>query len=208
MKDITLEKVDQIRERTGVSYEIAKEALTINKGDLLEALIYIENNVVVPFAETEKVKEENPAITGEEKGETVEEFKTWLKNTIEKGNISRIKIKKDDSVLVDVPVNAGIAAAVIAVILPPVLAFGVIAAVATKITIEITRCDGSVEVVNKYVKKAASEAKGKASEIAGIVKNKINNTKFDFINKKSNKVKSHDGDETVYTYTVNFKNEE
>lgn len=208
MKDITLEKVDQIRERTGVSYEIAKEALTINKGDLLEALIYIENNVVVPFAETEKVKEENPAITGEEKGETVEEFKTWLKNTIEKGNISRIKIKKDDSVLVDVPVNAGIAAAVIAVILPPVLAFGVIAAVATKITIEITRCDGSVEVVNKYVKKAASEAKGKASEIAGIVKNKINNTKFDFINKKSNKVKSHDGDETVYTYTVNFKDEE
>lgn len=208
MKDITLEKVDQIRERTGVSYEIAKEALTINKGDLLEALIYIENNVVVPFAETEKVKEENPAITGEEKGETVEEFKTWLKNTIEKGNISRIKIKKDDSVLVDVPVNAGIAAAVIAVILPPVLAFGVIAAVATKITIEITRCDGSVEVVNKYVKKAASEAKSKASEISGIVKNKINNTKFDFINKKSNKVKSHDGDETIYTYTVNFKDEE
>lgn len=208
MKDITLEKVDQIRERTGVSYEIAKEALTINKGDLLEALIYIENNVVVPFAETEKVKEENPEITGEEKDETVEEFKTWLKSVIEKGNISRIKIKKDDAVLVDVPVNAGIAAAVIAVILPPVLAFGVIAAVATKITIEITRCDGSVEVVNKYVKKAASEAKGKASEFAGIVKNKINNTKFDFINKKSNKVKSHGEDETVYTYTVNFKDEE
>lgn len=208
MKDITLEKVDQIRERTGVSYEIAKEALTINKGDLLEALIYIENNVVVPFAETEKVKEENPAIEGEEKGETVDEFKIWLKNIIEKGNISRIKIKKDDAVLVDVPVNAGIAAAVIAVIIPPVLAFGVIAAVATKITIEITRCDGSVEVVNKYVKKAASEAKGKASEFAGIVKSKINNTKFDFINKKSYKVKPHGGDETVYTYTVNFKEEE
>ena len=80
MKDITLEKVDQIRERTGVSYEIAKEALTINKGDLLEALIYIENNVVVPFAEKEKVKDENPVITGEEvKGETVDEFKAWLK---------------------------------------------------------------------------------------------------------------------------------
>ncbi|CUO90556.1 ubiquitin-associated domain-containing protein [Clostridium baratii] len=209
MKDITLEKVDQIRERTGVSYEIAKEALTINKGDLLEALIYIENNVVVPFAEKEKVKDENPVITGEEvKGETVDEFKAWLKNIIEKGNVSRIKIKKDEAVLVDVPVNAGIAAAVIAVILPPVLAFGVIAAVATKITIEITRCDGSVEVVNKYVEKAASEAKGKASEFAGIVKSKINNTKFDFINKKPNKVKSHDEDETVYTYTVNFKDEE
>ncbi|MGG7077948.1 DUF4342 domain-containing protein [Clostridium sardiniense] len=212
MKEITLEKVDQIRERTGVSYEMAKEALEANKGDVLEALIYIESNVVVPFAEEESSKynyaKGDSSNDGSKRGETIEELKSWLKDTIEKGNVSRIKVKKDDAILVDVPVNAGIAATVIAVIIPPILAFGVIAAVATKLTIEITRCDGSVEVVNKYVEKAAVEVKGKAFEIADIVKDKFNNKKSDFKNIKANRKNSHTDDETVYTYTVNFEDKE
>lgn len=209
MKEITLEKVDQIRERTGVSYEVAKEALESNNGDVLEALIYIENNVIVPFAEEKSFKynyiKGNSSNNEAKRGETIDELKLWLKDIIEKGNVSRIKVKKDDTVLVDVPVNAGIAATVIAVIIPPILAFGVIAAVATKLTIEITRCDGSVEVVNKYVEKAAGEVKGKAFEIAGIVRDKFNNTKNNFKNKQTNKHIVYTGDDTVYTYTVNFE---
>lgn len=204
MKEITLEKVDQLRERTGVSYEMAKKALTITNGDVLEALIYIENNVVVPFAEEDSLKEDKE----EKKGETIDEFKSWLKEIIEKGNVSRIKVKKDEKVIVDVPVNAGIAATVIAVILPPILAFGVIAAVATKLTIEITRVDGSVEVVNKYIEKAAGEAKNKAYEIADIVKDKFNSTKKDLKNKKNTKHKVYNEGEAVYTYTVNFEEKE
>ena len=42
MENVTLEKVDMVRERTGVSYEKAKEALEVCEGDVLEALIYIE----------------------------------------------------------------------------------------------------------------------------------------------------------------------
>ena len=202
MKEITLEKVDEIRRRTGVSYKIAKEALELNGGDVLEALIYIENNVVVPFAEENNFKDDNS-----KKSENIEEFKAWLKNIIEKGNVSRIKVKKDDTTLVDVPVNAGIAAAVIGVIVPPILAFGVIATVATKLTIEITKCDGSVEVVNKYVEKAAGEVKDKAYEFAGIVKDKFKNTKDNIKNEQINKNKSYNTDDTVYTYTVNFDDE-
>ena len=70
MKEITLEKVDEIRRRTGVSYKIAKEALELNGGDVLEALIYIENNVVVPFAEENNFKDDNS-----KKSENIEEFK-------------------------------------------------------------------------------------------------------------------------------------
>lgn len=202
MKEITLEKVDEIRRRTGVSYKIAKEALELNGGDVLEALIYIENNVVVPFAEENNFKDDNS-----KKSENIEEFKAWLKNIIEKGNVSRIKVKKDDTTLVDVPVNAGIAAAVIGVIVPPILAFGVIATVATKLTIEITKCDGSVEVVNKYVEKAAGEVKDKAYEFAGIVKDKFKNTKDNIKNEQINKNKSYKTNDTVYTYTVNFDDE-
>ena len=43
---------------------------------------------------------------------SIEELKAWFKQIIEKGNVTRIKIKKDDRELIDIPVNAGIAAGV------------------------------------------------------------------------------------------------
>lgn len=45
-----------------------------------------------------------------------------LKDLINKGNVTRIKVSKDGKKLVDVPVNAGIAAGVIAIVIPPILA--------------------------------------------------------------------------------------
>ena len=43
--DITLEKVDQVRERTGVSYAEAKNALEISNGDVLNAIILLEEKL-------------------------------------------------------------------------------------------------------------------------------------------------------------------
>ena len=43
MEKISLEHVDQVIERTGVSYSKAKEALEYSNGDVLEAIIYLEN---------------------------------------------------------------------------------------------------------------------------------------------------------------------
>lgn len=198
MEKISLESVDKVKERTGVSYSKAKEALEFSGGDVLDAIIFIENQNDNNY--TEETEESN--------GQSIEEFKIWLKELIRKGNVARIKIKKDDNVLADVPVNAGIAVSVIAIIMPSVLAFGVIAAVATKITIEITKVDGSVEIVNKYVSKAADEVKEKANEFADAVKNKFNEVKEDVSNKKSSKEqKVYTGDETVYSYTVNFEDD-
>ena len=39
-----LEKLDKLRERANVSYEEAKEALTISNGDLLDAIVYLEKS--------------------------------------------------------------------------------------------------------------------------------------------------------------------
>lgn len=197
MKQISLEKVDLVIDRTGVTYAKGKEALEATEGDVLEAIIYIENQSKGFDTSNDETKEKFKI-----KGESLEEFKAWLKELINKGNISRIKIKKDEKELVDVPVNAGLAATVIAVILPPILALGVIAAVATKITIEITKVDGSVEVINKYVSKAANEVKQKANSFAGHIKNKIKDMT------KGDKETVYTGDETVYSYTVNFKDDE
>lgn len=205
--EITLEKVDKVIERTGASYKEAKEALEITDGNVLDAIIYLEENLQNSESEYEYEKAE--------KGQTIEEFKNWLKELINKGNVSRIKIKKDDEVLVDVPVNAGIAAAVIGIIVPPVLAFGVIAAVATKVTIEITRTDGSVEVVNQYISKATEDiskaaggVKNKASDMAEEIKNKFSGVDLNKKDKKDQKDKVEFDNSAVFTYRVDFDNED
>ncbi|WP_297634674.1 DUF4342 domain-containing protein [uncultured Clostridium sp.] len=222
MNEITLEKVDQIVTRTGVSYERAKEVLMEANGDVLEGIIILEKASEAGFQNSVDEEYVNVETTGCKMnfvtGCSVEEFKAWLKEVIEKGNVSRIKIKKEDTVIADLPVNAGISAMVIAVVLPAFLAFGVIAAVATKVTIEITKADGSVEVVNKYVKKVTDDVLEKAStafsgvkeianQKAGNVKEKISDVKNDMKNKSENKSKVYGGDDTVYTYTVKFDEE-
>lgn len=195
---ITLEMVDKVKERSNVSYQEAKEALEFSNGDVLDAIIYLENK---NNKENNYTLEENNNC---KKTETVEEFKTWLKDLIEKGNVSRIKIKKDEDVIVDVPVNAGIAAVIIGLVMPPILAALVIAAVATKITIEITMTDGKVVVVNKYISKATEEVKDKANSFSQKVKEKMNT------NSTSNgsKSKVYNSDDFVYSYKVDFDDKE
>ena len=203
MENVTLEKVDMILERTSVSYEKAKQALEACEGDVLEALIYLEKIQDILDVENESSdNEENKNFI------SIEELKAWFKQMIEKGNVARIKIKKDETELIDIPVNAGIAASVVAIIIPPILAAGVIAAIATQITIEITKEDGSVEVINKQVSKVANDVKNKANEFVDMVKNKVNEMKTD--NKDNNnqpKQKGSVGSDTVYSYTVNFDEE-
>ncbi|MBU3109365.1 DUF4342 domain-containing protein [Clostridium gasigenes] len=204
--EITLEKVDKVKERTGSSYAEAKYALEISHGEVLDAIIYIEEikgiNGVSPIIETSSKGEKGE---NDKNGETVEEFKVWLKDLINKGNVSRIRISKDEKELIDIPVNAGIAAGMIGIILPQVLAFGVIAAVVTKITIELTMADGSVEVVNKYISKATSEVKEKASDIAEKVKNKFNEVNLKGYKSPKSSNKADSNEESVYTYTANFE---
>ena len=201
--EITLEKVDQVRERTGVTYAEAKNALEVANGDVLEAIIYIEN-----------IKEADAKENSRLDTESIDEFKKWLKDLINKGNITRIRISKDEKEIVDVPVNAGIAAGVIAVIFPPVLAFILIAGVVTQIKIEITKADGTVEVVNKYISKAVDDIKDAASDVAEKVKNKVEEVKkdkfsFDDFNASNDKSKEKDTNENnSFTYTVKFDEDE
>jgi len=202
MENVTLEKVDMVRERTGLGYEKAKQALEACEGDVLEALIYIEKTQDILKTKDDSSNDENKNTI------SIEELKAWFKQMIEKGNVARIKIKKDETELIDIPVNAGIAASVVAIIIPPILAAGVIAAIATQITIEITKEDGSVEVINKQVSKVANDVKNKANEFADMVKNKVNEMKND--NKHSgaeSKQKTNVNSDTVYSYTVNFEEE-
>ena len=208
MNEITLEKVDLVKERAFVTYLEAKEALEHANGDVLEALIYIEKN------QKERYEEEISFEEAAVESETISDFKEWIKGLIKMGTVSRIKVKRDDRVLIDVPVNAGLAAGVIAVLMPQILAIGVVTAVATKLTIEIQKTDGSVEVVNKVIKNVARDfsrkvkvvaddvkdmAQERAQDIKDVVAEKKNHMSMD----KSNIDYKMDN-ESNYTYTVRF----
>jgi hypothetical protein len=189
MSEITLEKIDIIKERTGVSYTEAKEALEECDSDVVNALIYIE-------AKQKRFNKFNM----EEMYSTKDELVTAIKDIIRKGNVTRIKIKKDDNVVVDIPVNAGIAAGVIAGwFMPALIGIGILTAVLTRVTIEITKADGTVEVVNTIIKNTVEDVKSKMNDMSEDVKDKFNEKKDTFT--KSSKDGS---DENVYQYTVKF----
>lgn len=189
MSDITLEKIDIIRERTGVSYTDAKEALEACSGNVVDALIYIEQN---------KKTTMNNIYTSKD------EFLDWLKDLVKKGNINRIRIKKDEKVIVDIPVNAGIAATLTVLIWPPLIAIGILTAVVTKVTIEITKDDGTVEVVNKIIKTGVKDTMQDMKETVKDVKDKVFDAASSVKDKFSNK-EEKDEEENTYQYTVKFE---
>lgn len=199
MENITLEKVDLVRKRVNVTYEEAKNALEACNGDVLDAIIYLEKS------EPDKVSISSECDGAKNKKDmSIKELKDYLKDLIEKGNMAKIKIKKDEKVIVDIPVNAGVAAGVVAVMIPQILAALVIAAVATKVTIEITKCDGTCEVVNKYIKKVADDVKDMATGIKENIKGRASEFNAKNAEKKNAKENVYTGDETIYSYTVNF----
>jgi DNA-binding transcriptional MerR regulator len=118
--EIDLEKIDIIRERTGVSYSEAKEALEKADGSLIDALIALEQ---------QKSHHWSNDIEGKSK-EIIER----LKEIVKKGNVKKIKVKKDDKIIIDLPVNAG---ALGLLLIPKLTALGAAIALLSKCTIEI-----------------------------------------------------------------------
>ncbi|GAA0181943.1 DUF4342 domain-containing protein [Clostridium sediminicola] len=201
MSEVTLEKIDIIKERSGVSYKVAKEALLATNGDVVEALIYIENN---QNCISDKVFS------------SFDEFKEWIKDLVKKGNVNRIKIKKEDKVIMDIPVTAGVAVGLVSLYIPYLLIIGVATAVLTKLTIEIIKSDGSVEVVNSIIKNtandiknSASDVKNKVNDLASDVKEKVDDITQDVKEKfDSGNENKESNDSNVYQYTVTFEDVE
>jgi len=63
-----------------------------------------------------------------------------VRDLIEEGNVRHIRIKKDERVLLEVPMTVGVGAGAAAVLLSPMLAaLGALAALVTDITLEVER---------------------------------------------------------------------
>ena len=120
---ITLESIDAVRERSGATYEEAREALEATDGSVVDAIIYLEQK--------KKIRSD----------ERIERIKAIVKE----GNVNKIRVKKDEKVLLTVPVNVGIVGGLVGLAAAP---FGILAAGAAAygfdVKFEIVKEDGSV----------------------------------------------------------------
>ncbi|HEY8552816.1 MAG TPA: DUF4342 domain-containing protein [Thermaerobacter sp.] len=127
MKRVTeLEKIDILRERAGVSYRRAKELLDACGGDVVEALIRLEEEA------RRNTWQERIQVQGAELVDRVRQL-------INEGNVRRIVIRNQDGqTLVELPVTVGALGALLA---PMLAVVGVIAALVTRATIVVERRD-------------------------------------------------------------------
>ena len=146
--EITLEKIELVKDRTGVSYKEAKEALEAADGSVVDALIAIEETVNIS--------------TGSKAGEFANETVEKVKELVKKGNITKISVKKDDETIVNIPVNIGLIGTIVA---PWGILAAAIAAFGFKCKIELTKDDGTVVDVSRKAENLANDVKEKGSVV-------------------------------------------
>lgn len=153
--DISLEKIDIIRDRTGVTYKEAKDALEAANGSVVDALISIEEAGNKRWTDAVTLKG----------SEAVEKLKSIVKS----GNVNRIRVKKDEYVILDIPVTAG---AISAVVIPQITAIGTAIALLSKCTIEVERPNKETINVSEAIANTADDIATKIKNVAENMQNK------------------------------------
>lgn len=116
---ITLEKIDQVKERTGTTYKEAKAALEAVEGDVVEAIILLE-------------EQERPWIDQGEYREAINRFREILKKSSE----TRIKIKSQEKTVADIPAPLGAAGALV---FPKAAALGTLLLLFTRYSLHLDK---------------------------------------------------------------------
>lgn len=138
---VTLEKIDLVRERTGISYTEANSLLEKHDGDVVKAIMEVEESMTYG----------DSGITS--KGD---EILKKIRELIKEGNVTKIIVKKDGDVIMNIPVNAG----AIGVLISPFLgAVGLTAALVSKCKIEVVKSDGEVITISEMAEKSAQKVK-------------------------------------------------
>ena len=154
--EITLEKIELVKDRTGVTYKEAKEALEKTEGNVVEAIILIEDNVD-DQASTRKISAKGEALIDK------------IKETVKRGNVARIIVKKDGETFLNMPLNAGVLGAVVA---PWGIVVGAVAAFGFKCEIELLKDDGEVVSLTDKAGNLYEDAVNKGSGIYEDLKSK------------------------------------
>lgn len=132
-----LEKIDILRTRLGISYKEAKEALDAAGGDVVQALINLED------------KESNFGEYFQNKGQ---DMLGQVKGFLHKGQEYRIKVKQGDKTVATVPAALG-ALGLFGVLASPGIALigalGTATAMTQNFTLEFERKPGAADAENR-----------------------------------------------------------
>jgi hypothetical protein len=174
--EITLEKIELVKDRTGVSYREAKEALEATEGNVVDAIIKIEDEINIKVGA--KITDNGAKI--------IEKIKYYIK----KGHVSKICVKKDGDIIMNIPVTVGVVGTVLA---PWLTVIGSIVALGVKCDVVIVKEDGSIIDLTGKVNEAFDDLKEKGSETADTVRSKVADAAL-AVHEKASKTKSDIGE--------------
>ncbi|MDW7675349.1 MAG: DUF4342 domain-containing protein [Bacillota bacterium] len=127
--NISLEKIDILRERLGISYSTAKEALEKTNGDVIEALVFLEEEQV-------KANDISHKVLGR------------IRGVLTKGNATRVRIKRDGKTVAEIPATVGAIGILGTIAYTPLAIIGAIGSVTAmfnRYTLEVEKKNGEVE---------------------------------------------------------------
>lgn len=147
----SLNQIDELRERTGVSYSDAKEALESCNGDMLEAIVYLEKS---KKAKASKIKSAGAG------------FSDKLCDLIRKGSTTRFIMSKKERTIINISVNMLVLFGLVTIPLVELVAIALLIALATghKLKFESSSTDTTkVNETLERVSETVEQAKEKLS---------------------------------------------
>ena len=153
--EITPEKIELVKDRTGVTEEEAKAALESNGGNVVDAIVSIEESFDAKTAKKAGVKKE--------------ELINKMKEVVKRGNISKVTVSRNGEKILNIPLTVGILGTVIA---PWGVIAGTVAAMGFKCDITFTDDQNREYNLTEKAGEFYLDAKEKGEDVLNIVKDK------------------------------------
>ena len=185
MSKITIEAIDQVMDRVpGVTYAEVKEALIKCDGDVVDAIILLQNNST--NEENIKSKKTFEDVFGKDS----EQIKEEITELIRKSNVIRIVTEKNGKIIMNIPITAG----VVGVVFAPILTLiGLSASVLAKYRIKIENEDeGTIVDLGEFSEEKLNIIKDMISSTAKDVKEAV-----DKKNKNTEDKNESDNDDVI-----------
>ena len=192
MSKITIEAIDQVMERVpGATYAEVREALIKSDGDVIDAIILLQEN------STEKEKENKNKKTFEEVfGKDSDKIKEEITELLRKSNVIRIVIEKNGKIIMNIPITV----VVVGVVFAPILTLiGLSASVLAKYRIKIENEDeGTIVDLGEFSEEKLNIIKDMVSSATKDVKQAV-----DKRNKKTEDKNEVDDDDVIIDLNKN-----
>ena len=190
MSKITIEAIDQVMERVpGATYAEVREALIKSGGDVIDAIILLQEN------STEK-ENKNKKTFEEVFGKDSDKIKEEITELLRKSNVIRIVIEKNGKIIMNIPITVG----VVGVVFAPILTLiGLSASVLAKYRIKIENEDeGTIVDLGEFSEEKLNIIKDMVSSATKDVKQAV-----DKRNKKTEDKNEVDDDDVIIDLNKN-----